>query len=82
MSKNALRTCYELVTIFLNSGIRVRVRNFEQFKTLFPNSQLTYQLQEFTTNYKIQLRTSRIDHHSVMNLKIDQFVAIRRQFGS
>ena len=80
MSKNALRTCYELATNFFESG--VRGRNFEQFKTLFPNSRLTYELQELTTNYKIQLRTSRIDHDSATNPKIYQFVAIRRQFGS
>ena len=80
MSKNALRTCYELASNFFESG--VRGRNFEQFKTLAPNSRLTYEVQEVTTNYKIQLRTSRIDYDSATNPKIYQFVAIRGSSGS
>ena len=59
----------------------IRGRNFEQFKTLAPNSRLTYELQEVTTNYKIQLRTSRIDYDSATNPKIYQFVAIRGSSG-
>ena len=52
----------------------VRGRNFEPFKTLVPKSRLTYELQELTTIYKIQLRTSRIDYESATNPKIYQFV--------
>ena len=74
MSKNALRTYYELVTDVLN---RESVTNFEPFKTLAPNYRLTLELQEVTTDYKIQLRTSRNDNVSATNLKIYQFVAIR-----
>ena len=51
------------------------------FKTLAPNSRLTYELQEVTTNYKFQLRTSRIDYDSATNPKIYQFVAIRGSSG-
>ena len=84
MSKNALRTCYELVTCtitydFLNRGICGQ--SFEQFKTLAPYSRLTQELQELTTDYKIQLRTSRTDYVSVTNPKIHQFVAIRGSSG-
>ena len=79
MSKNALRTCYELATNVFES--RVRGRNFEQFKTLAPNSRLTYELQEVTTNYKIKLRTSRIDYDSATIPKIYRFVAIRGGSG-
>ena len=79
MSKNALRTCYKLATIFFESG--VRGRNFEQFKTLAPNSRLTYELQEVSTNYKIQLRTSRIEYDSAAIPKIYRFVAIRGGSG-
>ena len=79
MSKNNLQTCYELATNFLNRG--VRGRNFEQFKTLSPNSRLTKELQEVTTNYKIQLRTSRIDYDYATNPKIYQFVAIHGSSG-
>ena len=77
MSKNALRTCYELATNFLNRDFVVEILN-----NLSPNSRLTYELQELTTNYKILLKTLRIDHDSATNPKIYQFVAIRRQFGS
>ena len=69
---------YERVTKKLRifeSG--VRGQNFEQFKTLAPNSRLIQELQEVTTDYKIQLRTSRTDYVSATNPKIYQFVAIR-----
>ena len=80
LSKNALRTYYELATnFFFESG--VRGRNFEQFKTLAPNSRLTYELQEVITNYKIQLRTTRNNYDSATNTKIYQFVGIRGSSG-
>ena len=72
---NLLRIRYE----FFKSGFRGR--SFEQLKTFAPNSRLTYELQEVTTNYKIQLRTSRIDYGSATNPKIYQFVAIRGSSG-
>ena len=55
----------------------VRGLNAEPFKTLTPNSRLTQELQEVTTDYTIQLRTSRTDYVSATNPKIYQFVAIR-----
>ena len=70
-----LRISYEI----FESGVRGRI--FEQFKTLVPNSRLTYELQEVTTNYKIRLRTSRIDYDSATNPKIYQFMAIRGSSG-
>ena len=59
----------------------VRGQNFEQFKTLALNSRLTQEQQELTTDYKIQLRTSRTDYVSATNPKIYQFVAIRGSSG-
>ena len=60
---------------FSNRGIRGQ--NFEQFKTVEPNSRLTYELQELTTDCAIQLRSSRTEYVSATNLNICQFVAIR-----
>ena len=51
----------------------VRGQNFEPIKTLAPNSRLTQELQEVkevTTDYKIQLSTSRTDYVSATNPKI------------
>ena len=48
---------------------------------LTPNSRFTYELQEMTTNYRIQLRTSRIDYDSAMDPILYQFVAIRGSSG-
>ena len=60
----------------------VRGQNFAPFKTLALNSRMTKkELQEVTTDYKIQLRTSRIDYVSATNPKIYQFVAIRGSSG-
>ena len=56
----------------------VRGQNIEPFKTLAPNSRLTQELQEETTDYKIRFRT---DYVSATNPKISQFVAIRRSSG-
>ena len=72
---NALRISYGC----FESG--VCVQNFEPFKTLAPNSRLTQELQELTTDYKIQLRTSRTDYVSSTNPKIYQFVAILGSSG-
>ena len=74
MSKNALQTCYKLVTDVLNREFDAKI--LEPFKTLAPNSQLTQELQELTTDYNIQLRTARTDYVSATNPKIDQFVVI------
>ena len=60
----------------------VRSQNFEPFKTLALNSILTQELQEVTTDNKLQLRTSRTDYVSATNPKIYQFVAISWEFGS
>ena len=79
MSENALRTCYELVTDLLNREFLCQ--NFEPFKTLAPNSRLTQELQQVTTDYKIQLRTSRTDYVSATNPNLYQFVAIRGSSG-
>ena len=54
---------------------------FEQFKKFAPISRLTYELQEVITNYKIQLRTSRIDYDSATNPKLYHFVVIRGSSG-
>ena len=59
----------------------VRGKNIEPFKTLAPNSRLTQELQELTTDYQIHLRTSRTDYVSATNPKIYQFVAIRGSSG-
>ena len=74
-----LRISYE----WFESG--VRGRNFELFKTLAANFRLTQELQELTTDYQIQLRTSRTDYVSASDPKMYQFVAIRGdswEFGS
>ena len=42
---------------------------------------MTQELQEVTTDYKIQLRISRTDYVSATNPKIYQFVAIRGSSG-
>ena len=60
---------------------KVRGQNFEPFKTLTPNSRLIQELQEVTTDFKFQIRTSRADYVSATNPKIYQFVAIRGSSG-
>ena len=70
-----LRISYE----WFESG--VRGRNFELFKILAANSRLTQELQELTTDYQIQLRTSRTDYVSASDPKMYQFVAIRGSSG-
>ena len=60
---------------FSNRGIRGQ--SFEQFKTFEPNSQYTYELQELTTDFANQLRSSRTQYGSDTNPNICQFVAIR-----
>ena len=79
MSKSALRTCNELATDFFNREFVAEILNSSK---LSPYSRLTYELQELTTNYKIQLRTSRIGQDLASNPKMYQFAAIRRTFGS
>ena len=59
----------------------VRGQNFEPLKTLAPNSRLTQELQQVTTDYKIQLRISRTDYVSATNPNLYQFVAIRGSSG-
>ena len=76
---NALRKSYELVTDVLNREFVAK--NVDPFKTLAPNSRSNQELQEVTTDYKIQLRTSRTDYVSATNPKIYQFVAIRGSSG-
>ena len=48
---------------------------------LAPNSRLTQELQEVSTDCKIQLRTSQNDYVSATNPEIYQFVAIRGSSG-
>ena len=59
----------------------VRGQNFEPFKTLAPNSRFTQEQQEVTTDYNVQLKTSRTDYISSTNPKIYQFVVIRGSSG-
>ena len=60
----------------------VRGQNFEPFKTLAPNSRLTQELQEVTTDYKNQLRTSLTYYVSATNPKyIYKVEAIRGSSG-
>ena len=42
---------------------------------------MTQELQELTTDYKIQLRSSQTEYVSATNPKIYQFVAIRESSG-
>ena len=76
MSKNALRTCYELVTDVLNREFVAKILNRSKLRP-----RLTKELQELNTDYKIQLRTFRTDYVSAMNPKVYQFVAIRGSSG-
>ena len=82
LSKNPLRTCYELPTNYLrliNRGICGQ--SFEHLKTLAPNSRLTLRLQEVTTDYNIQLRTSRNECVSSTNPEIYQCIHSWRFVG-
>ena len=74
MLKNAPQICYELTTIF-RIGEFV-AKGFEPFKTLDTNYRLTKELQELSTEYRIQFRTSQTDCVPATNPKICRFVAI------
>ena len=78
MPKNALRTCYELTTIF---GIGSSWSKFEQLKTFATNSRSLKNWKNWLRIKNNQLITSRTDFDSTTNPNIYQFVAIRGLCG-
>ena len=76
MSKNALQTCYELVTDVLQREFVAKILNCSKH---WP--QWTQELQEVTTDNKIQLRTSQTEYVSATNPKIYQFMVISGSLG-
>ena len=68
MSKNTLRICYELDTEIFSREFVAEILN--RSKLWSRSLDWPYELQELTTIYKIQLRTSRIDNESATNPKM------------